>query len=158
MRCRTARKLLSRRLDGPLDAREAAALDDHVAGCAPCALAATRFETAWLSLVAYLPTRHAPDDFAGVLERIDRRQGWIASLLAAVSSLPARPAAALALAATVVLGAASGVALGRAAFGDRRTGSPPEAMVLAESFGVVPFGSPAAGIARALALGTEGIE
>ncbi len=161
MRCRTARKLLSLRLDGRLARPGAAGIDAHLARCPACARAAARLERAWNRLEALGPIARAPDDFAAVLESTwagrSARLAWIERLLASAPRL-ARPAAALAVAASILAGVTGGVTLGRAAFGTRHRGASPEALSLFEGFGVLPFGSPAAGLARMLAGRTEGRE
>ncbi len=156
MRCRTARKLLSRRLDDRLGEAESKAVGEHLSGCPSCALEAARLDRAWARLGALPPAARAPDDFAAVMEAVEsRRRGWLASLL---PPLPRRPAWAMALAASVIVGSTAGATLGKAAFGARGNGASPEALALSEGFGLLPFDSPAAGLARALTAGTEGHE
>lgn len=159
MRCRAAQKLLSRRLDGRLAHPDATSLDEHLAGCPTCALAAARLERAWVRLEALPPVARAPDDFAAVLGSTRaRRRGWVGQLESLLSPLPARPAWALAVAASILVGVTTGVTLGRAAFGARGASASPEAVALSEGFGVLPFDSPAAGLANALAGRMEGRE
>ena len=156
MRCRAAQKLLSRRLDGRLAYPDATTLDEHLAGCPTCALAASRLERAWVRLDALPRVARAPDDFAAVLGSIGaRRRGWVAELELLLPRLPARPAWVLAVAASILVGVTTGVTLGRAAFGARGSSASPEAVALSEGFGVLPFDSPAAGLAHALAGRTE---
>jgi predicted anti-sigma-YlaC factor YlaD len=159
MRCHAAQKLLSRRLDGRLARRDATGLDEHLAGCPGCALAAARLERAWARLEALPPVAPAPDDFAAVLGSAEaRRDGWLGRLESLLPPVPARPAWALAVAASILVGVTTGVTLGRAAFGAQRASASPEVVALSEGFGVLPFESPAAGLARALAGKTEGLE
>jgi anti-sigma factor RsiW len=154
MRCRSAEKLLSRRLDGRLGDPEARRLDAHLAGCAACAQVAARLERAWTRLEA-LPAARAPNDFAAVLGSVAsgwRPAGWLGWLMPSP-----RPVLAAAVAASILVGATVGVRLGRAALGSHRAASP-EAVALSDGFGLLPFGSPAAGLAGALAAGPEGLE
>jgi predicted anti-sigma-YlaC factor YlaD len=158
MRCRTARKLLSRRLDGRL-AKDATRLDEHLGRCPECALAAARLERAWARLEALAPAPGAPDDFAVVLRGVEApRRGVLRWLELLLPPAPARRVAALAVGASILLGTTAGVTLGRAAFGARLPRVSPEALALAEGFGLLPFESPAAGLTRALAGATEGRE
>lgn len=154
MRCRSARKLLSRRLDARLAPGEARRLEDHLAGCAACAREGARLEHAWTRLEALAPAAPAPDDFAAVLASLERGRRGLAGWLGWLVPVP-RAALAAAVAASVVLGATAGVGLGRAALA-RRDAAPPEVLALSDGFGLLPFGSPAAGLARALA--AEGLE
>jgi predicted anti-sigma-YlaC factor YlaD len=159
MRCRAAQKLLSRRLDGRLAQPDATTLDEHLARCSTCALAAARLERAWVRLGALPPEARAPDDFAAVLRSIGaRRHGWVGQLEWLLPPRPARPTWAVAVAASILLGVTSGVTLGRAAFGTRGGSASPEAVALSEGFGVLPFESPAAGLAPALTGRAEGRE
>jgi len=159
MRCRSAQKLLSRRVDGRVAHPDATSLDEHLAACPTCALAAARLERAWARLVALPPVASAPDDFAAVLGSAGtRRRGWLAQLESLLPPLPARAAWGLTVAASILVGVTTGVTLGRAAFGARGSSASPEAVALYEGFGVLPFESPAAGLAQALAGRTEGRE
>lgn len=160
MRCRAARKLLSRRLDGRLAPAGAAILREHLARCPACALASARLDRAWRRLGALAAAAGAPDDFAGVLERAaaaarpGRRTAWREWL----AGLRPRQAWALAVAASLVAGVTTGTTLGRAAFGARRASAAPEALALSDGFGLLPFASPAAGLAGALAGASEASE
>ncbi len=159
MHCRTARKLLSSRLDGRLAPPAGAALGAHLARCPDCALASEALERAWKSLGAIGAVANAPDDFAAVLRAAEIvRAGWRGRIAEHLARAPGllRPAAALAVAASLVVGATGGARLGRAAFAKRGRDAPAEAVALSEGFGVLPFGSPAAGLAHALGGGTEG--
>jgi predicted anti-sigma-YlaC factor YlaD len=158
MRCRTARKLLSVRLDAPLAGDRAARLDDHLASCGSCALAAAQLERTWRRLGALPPARTAPDDFAAVLLAVESRRGGWPAWLAALLPSP-RAIAAAAVAASVLLGLGTGVTLGRAAFDGARTRPSPDhtESLVSDAFGLLPFGSPASGLARALA-GPGGLE
>lgn len=158
MRCRIAQDLASRRLDGALPPRAATALAAHLAACPGCALAAARLERAWARLAALPPPSPAPDDFAAVLLRSASRRGWRERLDVLLPPRPLRLAWAGALAAGVLVGVTAGVTLGRAVFRPTTAGAAPEAVALAEGFGLLPFGSPAAALDRALAGGTGGRE
>ncbi len=59
-----ARDLLSGRLEQTLDADEAEALETHLAGCAPCTLAARQLE-AVVGLLRRVPREELPVDLAG---------------------------------------------------------------------------------------------
>jgi anti-sigma factor RsiW len=156
MRCRAARKLVSRRLDGRLTLPGLMVLRQHLAGCPECAIEAARLERAWARLDALPPVRSAPAEFASILESVDsrrsRRPGWLDRLLPLE---PLRAGWALAVAASVVAGATTGITLGRAAFGGQVASSAPDPLALSDGFGVLPFGSPAEGLVRAVEGRTE---
>ena len=158
MRCRKARSLLSRRLDGRCD-ETAPGLDLHLARCPACAGEAARLERAWNRLEALAAPPAAPDDFAAVLRQVEARRGaprrWLDALL---PPMPLRRLAAAAVAAAVLAGTTAGVGLGRAAFARPAPRASAETLALAEGFGLLPFGSPAAGLAGVLAGGTGGRE
>jgi predicted anti-sigma-YlaC factor YlaD len=159
MRCRIVRELLSRHLDSPLAGGVAVRVGAHVARCRSCAVEAATLERAWLRLGALAAPRRAPDDFAAVLLAVRARgEGPRPWRLAALVGARARAVAAAAVAAGVLVGAGAGVTLGRAAFADGGPRATPEALALSDAFGLLPFGSPAARLAGALASGPGGHE
>lgn len=149
MRCHTARKLLSRRLDAPLADAAAARLDLHLARCEGCAAEGARLQRTWRRLGALPAARTAPDDFVAVLRAVEARRGGRLGWLAALFPAP-RAIAAAAVAASVLVGTGAGVALGRAAFDAPGARPSPESLV-SGAFGPLPFGSPASGLTRAFA-------
>lgn len=161
MRCRKARSLLSRRLDGRRD-ETSTGLDLHLARCPACAGEAARLERAWNRLEALAAPPAAPDDFAAVLRQVEARRGaprrWLDALLPRMPRMPLPRLAAAAVAAAVLAGTTAGVGLGRAAFARPAPRASAETLALAEGFGLLPFGSPAAGLAGVLAGGTGGRE
>lgn len=162
MRCRTAHKLLSSRLDRRLSPTDERVLEVHLASCPACALAAGRLVRAWGRLEALRVAAEAPDDFGAVLGAVASRRprtlrwlGWVEAL---VPERRARPVWAAAVAASLLVGGVAGVRLGRAAFDGRSRSAPPEALALDDGFGVLPFGLPAAGLTRVLGSGAEARE
>jgi predicted anti-sigma-YlaC factor YlaD len=148
MRCRSAQKLLSRRIDGAPSSADAAALESHLFACAGCRMAAARLDQAWRALDALEAGVSAPDDWASIEAAADARsRRWTPFWLR--WQLVPMPAAAGVLAAMVVLGTTGGFLLSRAALAPRRA-DPVESRVFAETLGDLPWGSPAAGLATVL--------
>lgn len=144
--------MLSLDLDRRLPPRRGEGLARHLSTCDACARAAVALGATWARLDALPLPAAAPDDFAAILARVDERAtGWRGALGGWV---PWRLAAAV-LAMCVVVGSGAGLALGSAAFGRVRHPAPVELAALAEGFGDLPFGSPAAGLARALTRDAE---
>lgn len=150
MRCHTAKRLASRRLDVALAAAELRALEAHLASCATCRAFASSLELAWRRLdEAAPPLPPTPDLFGAIVERALRPRGvraWLGDLAPALPRLAGA-------AAVLVAVAAAGVGLGAAA--SRPLGStaaaPFEAALLADAFADVPVGSPLASVDRAFA-------
>jgi len=93
MSCREARRLLSARLDGRLEAGEGAALEAHLAGCPACRRERARWEASAGALRAAGPTPVPP----GLAERAFR---------AAMDGAPARDGGFVAAARRVALAGA----------------------------------------------------
>ncbi len=149
MRCSKAERLISRRLDGRLSSREAAALDRHLAECERCRRAAELLQQAWRALAPLEATPPAPDDWRQIETAVEaRRRRWTPSWLP--WQLPPAPAAAAwMLLAGIALGATGGVLISRAALAPGRS-VPMEARMFAETMGELPWGSPAAGLGGVL--------
>jgi predicted anti-sigma-YlaC factor YlaD len=145
MQCRKARRLISLRLDGRLSARDASALDAHVAACVGCRDAAGQLQRAWDALRAVDEVVPAPDDWARIEAAAGERSrswrwpwvGW--------DLMPAPAAVGLLLIAMVALGATGGALLTRAALSPNRA-APIEARMLAATVGELPSGSPMSGV------------
>ena len=148
MRCRRALKLVSRRVDGALASDHAAALEDHLATCAPCRVAAAAMSEAWGALAVLERPVDSVDDWTRIEGAVEGRSSswsdaWQASLT------PLRPASVALLAGMVVLGATGGVLITRA--GTARTSADSiESRVFTETLGDLGYGSPASGIALVL--------
>jgi predicted anti-sigma-YlaC factor YlaD len=148
MRCRKAQRLLSRRIDGRVSARDAAALEVHLVGCPACRFAAERLDHAWGVLARTEDAPLAPDDWPTIEAAAEARsRRWMPLWLR--PQLAPAPAAVALLAAMVVLGTAAGALISRAALAPNRSG-PIEAAMFAETLGDLPWGSPASGLASGL--------
>lgn len=148
MRCRSAQKMTSRRIDGALAPIDAVALESHLSRCAACQLAARRTEQAWHALADLEEAVRAPDDWARIEAATEARLGrWMPLWLRwQLDSIPAALAVLLAL----TVGTAGGVLLSNAALAPRPAdlrAVPIEARVIAETLGDLPWGSPAARLA-----------
>jgi predicted anti-sigma-YlaC factor YlaD len=148
MRCRKAQRLLGRRIDGLLSTPDAAVLDEHLADCSSCRLAAERLERAWDALARIDDAPPAPDDWATIAAAAEAGSRRWMPLWLRLQLAPA-PAAIALLAAMVVLGTAAGALISRAALAPRHPG-PIEATMFAETLGDLPWGSPASGLASVL--------
>lgn len=146
--------MLSLDLDGRLLPARAARLARHLEACEGCARAADAMAATWARLDALPVPTASPDDFTVIAARARADAGGWRDVLDGWSTWRLAAAAAIAC---VLLGSGAGLALGSAAFGRGRA-LPLEAAALADGFGDLPFGSPAAGLARALASGTEATE
>jgi predicted anti-sigma-YlaC factor YlaD len=151
MRCRRAQKLLSRRIDSALSSADAATLESHLMTCAGCRTAAAQLDQAWRALDALADSASAPDDWAKIeAAAVARGRRWTPFWLR-WQPVPI-PAAAGVLVAMIALGATGGLLLSRAALASR-VAEPIESRVFAETLGDLPWGSPAAGLARVLDTG-----
>jgi hypothetical protein len=138
-------------MDSALSSADAAALDLHLTGCGACQLAAGRMERAWHTLDEVERAITAPDDWARIDAGVEGKGGGRMSPLWLRWQLAPHPAAAAcALAVMVALGATGGALVSRAAFAPGRADSI-EARALSETFGDLPWGSPATGLAGLLA-------
>ncbi len=149
MRCSKIERLISRRLDGRLSSREAAALELHLAECEGCRRAAELLQQTWRALAPLEATASAPDEWREIEAAVEaRRRRWVPSRRP-WQLAPVPVAAAWVLVAGIALGATGGVLVSRAALAPSRS-VPMEARMFAETMGELPWGSPAAGLGGVL--------
>lgn len=148
MWCRKAQKLLSLGIDGGSTARRTVELEQHLAGCEECRLAAGRLERAWGALDRLPPPGTSPDDWSAILAGVEaRRRLWPPAWLD-LGLAPSRAVTAAVLLAMAVLGGTGGILLESAAPSSREVAL--EGQVVAETLGELPWNSPVAGLAPIL--------
>jgi len=148
MRCRRARKMVSRRMDGALSSLDEAELERHLTGCASCRTQSDRLLSSWNALTRLEGPGRAPDDWARIQAALDassRAQArWPSWALA-----PRLATSAWILAGMALLGATGGALASRTAHAAGRAESP-EFSAFAETLGDLPWDSPAAGLVASL--------
>jgi anti-sigma factor RsiW len=134
MRCFKARKWLSAYLDGELDGRRRAALEDHLMRCNRCAAELARSKKQWAGLANVGPVPSIPSDLWGHVNQVldeAERLPWYQLFRAACVT------------ACVALGFVSGALLswrGPSADRVRPETSVSEKMLVAEAFDKTAFG------------------
>lgn len=149
MTCRSARKLLSRRISGPLPGGDGAALERHLASCTECRREQARLEGAWRALDALGAPGAAPDDWDRIEGALDRGSRWWEGAWT-WDLAPGGAGRAWVLAGMIVIGAGGGVLISRPLLVRTQPG-PVEARAFAETLGDLPWDSPAVGLDRAFA-------
>jgi len=136
-------------MDVALSIGDRSALDRHLAECAPCRTKADRLSRAWRALDRLEGPVEAVDDWRRIEAAVDAEGERWTPPWAGWQLAPAPAASAWVLAGMVMLGAAGGALVSRAALPPSRTDST-EARAFAETLGVLPWESPAAALAAIL--------
>ena len=143
MRCQRSRRLIGLELDGRLRADDSARLASHLAGCEGCRSERAALARAWERLGALSAGAAARDDWPAIQLRIaerTERRPWLRW-----PRVARRAMGAAALAGLAAFGVFVGDLVSHAALGPARPPASVEAIAIAEGFGAMPFGGPAAG-------------